>query len=109
MIALKAKNVMFCAIWFNLYNLTNVNKSNTPPWVFFAFFKLHKWYHIAQNVSDISRKIQALKLYFFHNLRTKNFANQNKNERVFIFPNACFYETSRVFVFINIHNLQKLS
>ena len=23
-------------------------KSNTPPWVFFTFFELHKWYQIAQ-------------------------------------------------------------
>ena len=26
----------------------NVTKSNTPPWVFFTFLKLYKWYHIAQ-------------------------------------------------------------
>ena len=25
-------------------------KSNTPPWVFFMFFKLHKWYQIAQRI-----------------------------------------------------------
>ena len=24
---------------------------DTPPWVFFAFFKLYKWYQIAQNAS----------------------------------------------------------
>ena len=28
-------------------------KSNTLPWVFFTFFKLHKWYKIAQNITDI--------------------------------------------------------
>ena len=26
-------------------------KSNTPPWVFFMFFKLYKWYQIAQNIT----------------------------------------------------------
>ena len=26
-------------------------KSNTPPWVFFTFLKLYKWYQIAQNIS----------------------------------------------------------
>ena len=38
---------MFCAIWHHLYNLKNVKNTdggvlllNTPPWVFFAFFKL---------------------------------------------------------------------
>ena len=25
----------------------NFTKSNTPPWVFFTFFKLYKWYQIA--------------------------------------------------------------
>ena len=61
---------MLCAIWYNLHNLKNVKnthggvlllvklvlllgklqaescnftKSNTPPWAFFMFFKLHKW------------------------------------------------------------------
>ena len=27
----------------------NFTKSNTPPWVFFTFFKLHKWYQILQS------------------------------------------------------------
>ena len=29
----------------------NFTKSNTPPWVFFTFFKLYKWYQIAQSAS----------------------------------------------------------
>ena len=29
-------------------------KSNTPPWVFFTFFKLYKWYQIAQHMTFIS-------------------------------------------------------
>ena len=29
-----------------------VNKSSTPLWVFFTFFKLYKWYQIAQSVSN---------------------------------------------------------
>ena len=28
----------------------NFTKSNTPPWVFFTFFKLYKWYQNAQNI-----------------------------------------------------------
>ena len=27
-------------------------KSNTPPWVFFTFFKLCKWYQIAQHITN---------------------------------------------------------
>ena len=52
--------MMFCAIYYHFYNLKNVEntqggvlllvacnsaKSNTPPWVFFTFFKLYKWYN----------------------------------------------------------------
>ena len=55
---------MLWAIWYQLYNLKNVEnihgrvlhlvklqalafnftKSITPPWVFFTIFKLYKWY-----------------------------------------------------------------
>ena len=63
--------MVFCAIWYHLYNLKNVKnihggvfilinlqasacnftESNTAPWVFFTFFKLYKWYQIARSVS----------------------------------------------------------
>ena len=41
------------------------NKSNNPPWVFFAFFKLYKWYQIAQNIMQIFFQISRIrkKLY----------------------------------------------
>ena len=59
--------MMLCAIWYHLNNLKNVKKTygevlllvklqtlacnftknSTPPWVFFTFFKLRKWYQIA--------------------------------------------------------------
>ena len=29
---------------------SNFIKSNTPPWMFFRFFKLYKWNQIAQNI-----------------------------------------------------------
>ena len=65
-------NVMFCAIWYHLYNFKNVKnthggvlllvklqdaacnftKSNTPPCMFFAFFKLYKWHQIAQRTTN---------------------------------------------------------
>ena len=40
--------------------------SNTPPWVSFTFFKLYKWYQIAQSVSCIVNiaNIAELKLTF---------------------------------------------
>ena len=29
--------------------MCNFTESNTPPWLFFTFFELHKWYQIAQH------------------------------------------------------------
>ena len=58
---------MWCVAWFGTICLTkknlknahdgvlslafNFTKSNTPQWVFFTFFKLYKWYQIAQNIT----------------------------------------------------------
>ena len=59
------------AIWYHLYNFKNMKntdggvlnlvkfkakackftESNTPPSVFFTFFKLYKWYQMAQSVA----------------------------------------------------------
>ena len=67
--------VVRCAIWYHLYSLKIVKnthggvfllvklqteaciftKSNTPPWVFFMFFKLYNWYQIAQSTTYIYR------------------------------------------------------
>ena len=33
-------------------SVTFSTKSNTPSWVFFTFFKLYKWYQIAQNITS---------------------------------------------------------
>ena len=63
--------VMCCAICYDFYNSKNVKtshgrvlllvklqastcnftKSNFPPWVFITFFKLYKWYQIAQRIT----------------------------------------------------------
>ena len=63
--------VVRCTIWYHLCNLKNVKnihggvlilvkfqaeacnftKSNSPPCVFFTFFKLCKWYQIAQCIT----------------------------------------------------------
>ena len=31
--------------------LVKLAKINTPPWVFFKFFKLYKWYRIVQHIT----------------------------------------------------------
>ena len=66
------KNLMRCAVWYHSYNLKDVKnahggvlllvklqasdcnftKCNTPPWVFFTFFKLGARYQIAQRTAN---------------------------------------------------------
>ena len=64
------------AVWYHFYNFKNkknidggvlllVTKSKTPPWVFFTFFKLYKWYQTAQPITLI--------LHFYLNSNTKIF------------------------------------
>ena len=67
-------------IWYHLYNLKNVEntrggvlllvklwtsadkftKSNTPPRVFSMFFKLYKWYQIAQRITYDNHPLNLL-------------------------------------------------
>ena len=64
--------MMLCAIFHHLHYVKNLKnnhggvlllvkleaeacnfaKSNIPPWVFFKFFKLYKWYQIAQFITS---------------------------------------------------------
>ena len=39
------------------YTTCNFTKISTPPWVFFTFFKLYKWYQIAQRTTYLPRHI----------------------------------------------------
>ena len=55
--------VVRCTIWYHLYNFKNVKNTHGGvlilvklqteafPWVFFTFFKLYKWYQIAQRIT----------------------------------------------------------
>ena len=69
---------MFCAIWYHFVQFKkrekhprnsvtyskfqakacNFTKSGTPPWMFFTFLILYKWYQAAQNVSFHKDKIK---------------------------------------------------
>ena len=60
--------VVLCTIQYHVYNLKNVKNthggvllsvkfSNTPPWVFFTFFKLYQWYQIAQSTTYFVAKV----------------------------------------------------
>ena len=72
--------VMDCAFWYHLHNSKQVKnthggvlflvmlqtkvctftKSNIPPWVYFKFFKLCKWYQIAQSISHYFQFVTLL-------------------------------------------------
>ena len=40
----------------------NFIKSNALPWVLFEFFKLCKWYQIAQNITYVTHKMAICKV-----------------------------------------------
>ena len=47
---------LWCVARFaKITKLCNFTKINIPPWVFFTFFKLYKWYQIAQHITNGSR------------------------------------------------------
>ena len=133
-------NVMLCTIWWHFYNFKNVKntlggllllvklqseacnftKDNTDPWVFFTFFKLYKWYQIAQSITNVPKflsmkwahlEFDVLFLYFarecsatnhfsqkfFYILHLKNFGNYfietSKVSFIFLFGKQSFYRS----------------
>ena len=46
-----ARFVQFKELEKHAWKNATFNKSNTPPWVFFKFFELYKWYQIAQLIT----------------------------------------------------------
>ena len=88
------------AIWYHLHNLKNAKnthggvlilvklqvescnftKIKTPPWVFFTFLKLHKWYHIAQSITYCSFAVQQYKYGRKSLLEVLHFPNSLKME-----------------------------
>ena len=40
----------------------NFTKSNTPPWVFLTFLRLHKWHRTAQSISYVVKQEFSFKL-----------------------------------------------
>ena len=52
---------------------SNFTKSNSPPWVFFTFFKLYKWYQFAQNIYFCCHDISLEKLNLTTGISTQTF------------------------------------
>ena len=57
-----------------VYNFT---KSETPPWVFFTFFKLYKWYQMTQRVSN-TYYANYFTMKVFERFYTGNFLKTNQ-------------------------------
>ena len=98
--------VMHWTIWFHLHNLKNVKnthggvlilvklqalacnftKINTPPWVFFTFFELYKWYQIAQCITYMC--LNELELHSsykeFQNLLKRDLDSEVSNDTKFV-------------------------
>ena len=41
------------------FKACDFTKSNNPPWVFFTFFKLYKWYQIVQKITQTNLNCQT--------------------------------------------------
>ena len=57
----KTTDVMF--VQFKKLLVYNFTKSNTPPRVFFTFFKLYKWYQIVQRITNEVRTAFSAKFF----------------------------------------------
>ena len=81
----------------------NFTKINTPPWVFFTFFKLYKWYQIVQRIRYklVRPKIQEFILRFcrYH----KNVVDESKVNLLCDRINAFFFKFKNgVFEFTDV-------
>ena len=77
----------------NFCKVAGFTKINTPPWVFFTFFKLYKWYQIAQQTKNMHRSkiidspnLQQLKFWFVWSFKVRlylrlhcRYMNRKKN------------------------------
>ena len=59
--------------WRSVNFSCNFTKINTPPWVFFTFFKLYKWCQIAQRTTYV-----ILCAIWYHLYNLKNMKNTHK-------------------------------
>ena len=41
----------------------NCTKSNSPPWMFFTFLKLYKWYQIIQSITYVASQSITVRKY----------------------------------------------
>ena len=101
-------SVVRCAIWYHLHKLKSVKnthgevlKSNIPPWVFFRFSKLYKWYEIAQNITckstNVIKKVGKLAWIFISRKRRKCHSSVRSRKLTQFQANAIFSEGNFTF------------
>ena len=76
----------------------NFTKINTPPWVFFTFLKLYKWYQIAQRITyDLIRKLLHLSSSLFYIFFVTEILQCPWNQ-VYGFLKTCVYLWKKPFI-----------
>ena len=61
--------------WSVNFSKVNFAKINTPPWVFFTFFKSYKWYQIAQRTTFVIHIYQGFSLHLVIVFMSLTFVN----------------------------------
>ena len=82
-------------------------KSNTPPWVFFTFFKLHKWYQIAQRITNnqfIPAWLSARTTVLVP--KAKDFSNEKNYRPITCLNTSCKIMTGLVNKYIRHHAIE---
>ena len=67
----------------NFSTVAGFTKSNTLPWVFFTFFKLHKWYQIAESITlyyrnALNKQTLIIMKFIRYNDYSKIFINKKR-------------------------------
>ena len=62
----------------------NVTKSNIPPWVFFTFLKLYKWYQIALRITYLSHRNISSRNYLLYKVESPYITQKYNIESLFI-------------------------
>ena len=68
----------------------NYTKSNTPPWVFFTFFKLQKLYQIAQSITYVNLVLSSCLLIYKHKYVSRELFSKSRG-KVFEYSNRKIY------------------
>ena len=84
-----------CAIlkmWKHPWRSVTFSKSNTPPWVFFVFLTLYKWYQIAQSITiNLAKYYEEKKTFQINKRGVKKDEIRKKSFCKRFVQNTCCY------------------